>query len=134
MTLQKINPDTLAPPHGHIHAVVATGNNIVFASGQVAIDLEENLQGFNDYCEQGYRAALNAYAAISSSGATPADIVRFTVYVVDPVESNLEPLYDGLGRAAREVGAKRTAMTLIGITGLSIPGAVVEVEATAVFD
>jgi enamine deaminase RidA (YjgF/YER057c/UK114 family) len=135
VTLQRIDPDTLSRPHGHAQVVVATGSRLVFASGQVAIDTVENLLGSGpDYREQGYRAALNAYAAVRASGATPADIVRLAVYVVDAIEPHLEPLYEGLGQAAREAGAKRTAMTLVGITGLSLPGAVVEIEATAVID
>ncbi len=133
MTLEKINPDSIAPPHGHAQVVVATGSKFVFVSGQVGIDKEESLVG-TDYRSQGRQAALNAYSAVSASGATPADIVRFTVYVVDPTEENLEELYAGLGAAAKEAGAKLTAMSLIGITGLSMPGARVEVEATAVFD
>ncbi|NBE49993.1 RidA family protein [Streptomyces boluensis] len=131
MTIEKINPDTIAPPHGHAQVVVATGSKLVFASGQVGIDKDEKLVG-DDYRSQGHRAALNAYAAISASGATPADIVRLTVYVVDPAQKNLEELYAGLGAAAKEAGAKTTAMSLIGITGLSMPGAFVEIEATAI--
>jgi enamine deaminase RidA (YjgF/YER057c/UK114 family) len=135
MALQKINPDTLAPPHGHAQVVVATGSRFVFTSGQVAIDVDEQLLGSGpDYRVQGHRAAMNAYAAVTAAGATPADIVRFTVYVVDPAQENLEQLYVGLGEAAREARAKLTAMTLIGVTGLSLPGAVVEIEATAVID
>lgn len=138
MTLEKINPDTLAQPHGFAHVVVATGSRLVFATGQIAIDKEANLLGAGpdgpDYREQAYHAALNAYAAITGGGATPADIVRFTVYVIDPAQENLEELYAGLGQAAKEAGAKRTAMTLIGITGLSTPGAVVEIETTAIMD
>lgn len=133
MTLEKINPDTLAHPHGYAQVVVATGSKFVVASGQIGVDTQEKLVG-DDYRSQTHRAALNAYAAISASGATPADIVRFTMYVVDPTPEHLDEVYAGLGRAGKEAGAKATAMTLVGITGLSTPGAVVEVEATAVID
>ncbi|WP_165964111.1 RidA family protein [Actinomadura sp. KC216] len=133
MTLKKIDPDTLAPPHGHAQVVVASGSRIVFVSGQVGIDADERLVGAG-YRAQGHRAAMNAYAAVTGAGGTPADIVRFTVYVVDPAAANLEELYAGLGDAARSAGAKRTAMTLIGVTGLSMPGALVEIEVTAVID
>jgi enamine deaminase RidA (YjgF/YER057c/UK114 family) len=133
MTLEKINPETLPPPHGHAQVVVASGSRFVFTSGQIGVDVTESLVGDDtDYRAQGRQAAANAYAAIEAGGATAADIVRFTVYVVDPVEENLDQLYTGLGEAARTAGAKLTAMTLIGITGLSTPGAVVEIEATAV--
>ena len=32
MTIQKINPDTIAPPHGHAQVIVATGGKLVFTS------------------------------------------------------------------------------------------------------
>lgn len=131
MTLEKINPDTLAHPHGYAQVVVATGSRLVLASGQIGIDTDEKLAG-DDYRSQTQRAAANAYAAINASGATPADIVRFTMYVVDPTPENLNEVYAGLGAAGKEAGAKATAMTLIGTTGLSTPGALVEIEATAV--
>ncbi|MFG2446627.1 RidA family protein [Nocardia fluminea] len=133
MTIEKINPDTLVHPHGYAQVVVATGSKLVLASGQIGVDTGDHLVG-KDYRSQAHRAALNAYAAISASGATPGDIVRFTVYVVDPTPEHLDDVYAGLGKAGKEAGAKATAMSLIGITGLSAPGAVVEVEATAVID
>jgi enamine deaminase RidA (YjgF/YER057c/UK114 family) len=133
MTIQKINPDTIAPPHGHAQVVVATGNKLVFASGQVAIDRDEKPVGdATDYKGQGYQAVSNAYAAIIASGAGPAEVVRMTVYVVNATQENLEQLYVGVGDAVRDAGGKTTSMTLIGVTGLSEPGRVVEIEMTAV--
>ncbi|RAG82402.1 RidA family protein [Streptacidiphilus pinicola] len=135
MTIQKINPDTIAPPHGHAQVVVATGSKLVFASGQVAIAPDEKPVGdATDYKAQGYKAVSNAYAAITASGASPGEVVRMTVYVVDPTAENLESLYAGLGDAVRDAGGRTTAMTLVGITGLSEPGRVVEIEMTAVTD
>lgn len=135
MTIQKINPDTIAPPHGHAQVIVATGGKFVFTSGQVAIDVNEKLIGAGaDYEAQGYKAVSNAYAAITASGASPRDVVRMMVYVVNPASENLEQLYAGLANAMRDAGGKTTAMTLIGITGLSEPGAVVEVDMMAVAD
>ena len=132
MTIQKLNPDTIAPPHGHAQVVIASGSKIVFISGQISIGRDENLIGAGDYEAQGYQATLNAYAAIAASGAIAADVARMMVYVVDPAPEHLEKLYAGLGKAVSETGGRTAAMTLIGITGLSEPGALVEVELTAV--
>lgn len=134
MTIQKINPDTIAPPHGHAQVIVATGSKHVYISGQIAIDVDEKLLGEGDYETQGYHTVKNAYAAIAASGATPKDVVRVMVYVVDPTQENLEKLYVGLARATSEAGGSTTAMTLIGVVGLSTPGALVEADMTAITD
>jgi enamine deaminase RidA (YjgF/YER057c/UK114 family) len=133
MTIKKINPETLARPHGFAQIVVATGSKIVYTSGQVGIDADYNLAG-SDYRSQARRAAENVYAAITAAGGTPSDIVRLMVYVVDATESNLEELYAGLAEAGQAAGAGTTTMTLIGVTALSEPGWLLELDATAVID
>ena len=135
MILEKVNADSLAKPHGYSHAVVATGSKFVYTSGQVGIDKESNLVGAErDYRAQGQQAASNVYTALAAAGAKASDIVRMMMYVVDPSAENLDQLYEGLGEAGREAGAKSTSMVLIGVTALSLPGAVVEFDATAVID
>lgn len=135
MATQRVNPDTLAEAHGFAHTLVATGSKLVFTSGQVSIDADGNLIGEGpDYRAQGRQAAANIYAALAAGGASPSDMVRLMIYVVDPADEHLEQLYAGLGEAAREVGAKATATTLIGVTALSEKGAVVELDATALVD
>ncbi|GAB3680938.1 RidA family protein [Saccharopolyspora tripterygii] len=133
MPHEKINPDALARPHGFAHVVVATGSRTVVTSGQVGVDADGKLVG-TDYRSQARRAAECIYAAVAAAGGTPTDIVRLMLYVVDPTESNLNDLYQGLGEAAREAGAGRTVMTLIGVTALSEPGWLVEMDATAILD
>jgi enamine deaminase RidA (YjgF/YER057c/UK114 family) len=133
MAMRKINPSTLPKPHGYAQIVVAAGGSLVFVSGQVALGTDEKLVGGSqDYRAQAKQTAANIYTAVAEAGGSAADIVRLMLYVVDPAEENLEQLYAGLGEAAAEAGAKTTAMTLIGVTGLSVPGAVVEMDATAV--
>jgi enamine deaminase RidA (YjgF/YER057c/UK114 family) len=132
MTIQKVNPDTLAPPHGHAQVVIATGTKQVYISGQVALDTSETLLGAGDYEAQGYHTVLNAYRAIAAAGASPKEVVRMMVYVIDPTPDNLDNLYRGLAKAVGEAGGSTTAMTLIGVAGLSVPGALVEVDLTAV--
>jgi enamine deaminase RidA (YjgF/YER057c/UK114 family) len=135
MILEKINPDSLPKPHGFAQAVVATGSKFVYTSGQVGADRDGNLVGGErDYRAQGRQAASNVYAALAAANAKPSDIVRLMMYVVDPSADNLDRLYEGLGEAAVEAGAKSTSMVLIGVTALSLPGAVVEFNATALID
>jgi len=133
MTLQKIYPDNLVRPHGYVHAVVATGSKLIMTAGQVGCEPDLTPAGA-DYRSQARKAAENVYAAVTAAGATPADIVRMMVYVVDPTEANLDDAYEGLGEAAVAAGAKSTTMTLIGVTALSNPAFKIELDATAVID
>jgi enamine deaminase RidA (YjgF/YER057c/UK114 family) len=133
MPHEKINPDTLARPHGFAQVVVATGSRTVVTSGQVGVDADRKLAG-SDYASQAQRAAENVYAAVAAAGGTPADIVRLVIYVVDPTESNLNDLYQGLAVAARDAGASRTAMTLLGVTALAEPDWLLEIDATAILE
>lgn len=133
MTLEKINPSSLARPHGFAHVVVATGSRTVYTSGQVGIDTEYNVVGA-DYRSQARKAAENVYAAVEAAGGSAADIARLMVYVVDATPAHLEDLYAGLGEAAQAAGAKASTMTLIGVTALSDPAWLLEIDATAVLD
>lgn len=133
MTREKINPATLARPHGFAHVITTTGSKLVFTSGQVGIDTDYKLAG-DDYRSQARKAAENVYAAVAAAGGTPGDIARLMLYVVDATEANLEEVYAGLGEAGQAAGATATAMTLLGVTALSDPGWLLEIDATAVLD
>jgi enamine deaminase RidA (YjgF/YER057c/UK114 family) len=133
MALNRINPDTLARPHGFAQVVSSTGSKLVLTSGQVGVDGEHRLVG-GDYRSQARQAAANIYLAVAAAGAGPGDIARLTLYVVDPTQANLDEVYAGLGDAAAEVGAKAAAMSLIGVTALSDPTWLVEIDAIAVLD
>jgi enamine deaminase RidA (YjgF/YER057c/UK114 family) len=133
MPLQKINPETLARPHGFAQVMVGTGSRIIVTSGQVGIDTQYNVVG-SDYRSQARQAIENVYLAIAAAGGTVADIARLMLYVVDATPANLEEVYAGMGEAGAAAGATATAMTLIGVTALSDPNWLLEVDATAVLD
>ncbi len=38
MSIERVNPPSLAAPSGFSHAVVATGGRLVFLAGQTALD------------------------------------------------------------------------------------------------
>ena len=133
MTIEKLKPETMPPTHGWPQVMIATGQRLVFTSGQVGQGTDEQaLAGPEDYEGQMYHALLNGYAGITAAGATSADVVRLMIYVVDPTPAHLEQVYAGFGKALAELGARPPAMTLIGVTGLSEPEYKVEIDMTAV--
>lgn len=130
MAIETFDPPTLARPHGYHHAVAASGKHTVYTAGQVGIDAEENLA--EGYRAQAYQAMVNLADCLEAAGASLAQVVRLTMYVVDPTPDNLDELYAGMGKAGKERGAKSVPATLVGITTLTLPGAVFEVDAIAV--
>jgi enamine deaminase RidA (YjgF/YER057c/UK114 family) len=132
LPVNPVTPDALAPAHGYHHVVETTGATTVYTSGQVAVDPSGALVGPGDYSAQAYQAAMNMWAALEAASAGPPDVAKINIFVVDLGEATMAAVYQGLGRASREVGAQSTATTLIGVSALGVPGALFEIEATAV--
>ena len=78
--------------------------------------------------EQARDALATIVAALGELGATPADVVRTRMFVVDVAANG-----DDVGRAHGEVfGEVRPATAMYGVAALISPEFVVEIEATAV--
>ena len=76
------------------------------------------------------QALDNVIAVVRAAGGVPADIATMTAFVTD-VAAYRSGARD-LGPAWRaRFGRHFPAMTLVGVTGLVEPGAVVEIQATA---
>ena len=82
MTIQRINPGTLAPPGGHYsHAVVANG--FVFISGQLPITPAGEKLNQASFEDQTKQVLANVQAALESAGSSVANLVQVRVYVTD---------------------------------------------------
>lgn len=64
-------------------AVKASGKELIFVSGQVALDAQGRVVGPGDMRAQARQALRNLEAIVAAGGATLADIVKLTVYVTD---------------------------------------------------
>ena len=82
MTIQRINPTTLAPPGGHYsHAVVANG--FVFISGQLPITSAGEKLNQASFEEQARQVLANVQAALEAAGSSVANLAQVRVYVTD---------------------------------------------------
>jgi len=122
-----VNPEGMHPAPGFSHVAIATGSRLVCIAGQVALDRDFNLLGGDDLRAQTVAAMRNVETAIGAVGATWDDIVRRTIYTTKPTE------YETITSAIYEVtgGAGHPAQTILGVTGLAVPGLLVEIECTA---
>jgi len=125
---QLINPPELHPAPGFSHVAVAEGTRVVHLAGQVALDREFGIVGGDDLGEQTRAAMRNVEAALTAAGASWDDVVRRTIYTLHPTE------YETITAAIDEVtgGAEHPAQTIVGVTGLAVPGLLIEIECTAV--
>ena len=125
---QLINPPELHPAPGFSHVAVAEGTRVVHLAGQVALDREFGIVGGDDLGEQTRAAMRNVEAALTAAGASWDDVVRRTIYTLHPTE------YETITAAIDDVtgGAEHPAQTIVGVTGLAVPGLLIEVECTAV--
>ena len=131
MTLELINPEELPTPASYTQVVAATGSRLVFVAGQVADDAQGNLVGSGDLAAQARQAFANVGRALAAVGATPEQVAKITIYVV-----NHRPQYlPEISEARIAVfGEHRPTDTLVGVEALAEPGYLIEVDAIAVVD
>ena len=127
MPRQLINPESLHPAPGFTHIAVAEGSKTIYFAGQVPLDREFNIIGGDDLRAQTIAAMRNLETAMKEAGVTWGDVVRRTVYTTQPTK------FQTISAGINEVtgGADDPAQTIAGVTGLALPGLMIEIEATA---
>jgi enamine deaminase RidA (YjgF/YER057c/UK114 family) len=83
MSKQFINPEGVSKPLGYTHVVDTRGSRTVYFSGQVPQNLQGEIVGINDMKAQAEQVFLNLQAALTSVGASFADVVKFTIFITD---------------------------------------------------
>ena len=127
--MQVLQPPGWPRPRGYSNGVAARGR-MVFVAGQVGWTAEESLAS-TELVGQVRQALRNVVAVLAEAGARPEHVCRMTWYLADR-DDYLARLPD-VGAAYREVMGKTfPAMTAVQVAGFVEPGALVEIEATAV--
>jgi 2-iminobutanoate/2-iminopropanoate deaminase len=129
MRTRTVNPDTVAPPAGsYSHAIrlELDGAALVFVSGQLALDVQGRLVGEGDMARQTEQVFENLRAILEANGATFRDVVKIGSYLTDM--SQLAAMREV---RARYLPEEPPASTLVGVSGLVLPEALLEVEVVA---
>jgi reactive intermediate/imine deaminase len=117
--------DGLAPPISHYCDAVRFGD-LLFISGVPPTDAAGRVVGGDDVAAQARQVFLNLKLVLDAAGASFADILKVTVYLLDVDDrKKINPVRQEF------FGAARPASTLIGVRELAIPGMKVEIEAVA---
>jgi len=126
-------PRVLAPaawprPRGYANGIVAGGETI-FLAGQIGWDAQG--QFADGMAAQVDQALANIVMLLAEAGAEPRHLVRLTWFVTDLAA--YRATQPAIGAAYRRVIGKHfPTMSVIGVSQLVEPAALVEIEATAV--
>jgi reactive intermediate/imine deaminase len=123
-----LSPETMPPPFGYSHVVEAPAGRTVYISGQVPLDLEGQLVGEGDFEAQTRQVFANLSAALEAAGASWDDVVKLNYFLTDVGQI-------GVIRTVRDEYVnteKPPASTLVEVSSLFRPEAMVEIEAVAI--
>lgn len=128
--IEHINPDDLHrnPAFSQIVAVKGIPRT-VYIGGQNAVSKNGEIIGKDDIGTQATQVLKNLEVALSAVGATPANLVKWTIYLVDGQDA----------RPAMAVFQKHwgrrylpPAITVLYVSGLANPDFLMEIDAIAV--
>ena len=130
MTLKIINPDSLGAPHGYSNGVLTEGGRLLFISGQIAWDQQQQIVSA-DLVDQFDRALANVIAVVNEAGGGAEQIARLVIYVTDKNEYR-KRLKEIGGRYRARMGKHFPVMVLVEVAGLLEDRAQIEIEGIAV--
>lgn len=127
-TITLLKPEGLvaSPVFSHVAVIPPTATTVLLG-GQNGVGPDGTVVSA-DVAEQTTQAMQNARTALAAAGATFDDVVAWTVLLVDGVD-----VQAAFGAAAAELGVRESPplVTMAHVAGLGVPGALVEVAATA---
>ena len=129
MEKEFLNPAGLPVLPGFSQVVTATEGKIVFISGQVALNANNEVVGKGDLRAQAVQTFENLKGALAAVGATFDDVLKTNTYIV-----NYTPDMIGMFREVRSQylpQEKPPASTLIGVQALVLEDLLIEIEAFA---
>jgi len=131
MPKQQIVSDKIGKPSGHFsHAtVIEARGRLVFVSGMLAKDVTGQIVGIGEPAAQTRQVCENLKAAVEAAGGTLDDICRVDVYV-----RNMEH-FGAIHAVRREYfSPPLPASTMVEVTKMTTPDALIEINAIAVLD
>ena len=113
------------PALSHYTDAVRFGD-LLFISGTVALDGENNVVAAGDVVGQADYILAAIGRILAAAGGSFADVLRVTVYLLDIEDrTRINPVRQ------QYFGATKPASTLIEVSALALPGLLIEIEAVA---
>ncbi len=129
MTIEHLNPESMHSNPAYTQVVsVKRATQLLFVGGQDGILADGTLAG-PDLRTQTRQALRNVLEALKAGGASQEHVVKLNVYIVQG-----QDVREGYAAAQEVWGAHATALTVLTVTDVGIPGALVEIDAIAALD
>ncbi|MEQ8347184.1 MAG: RidA family protein [Sneathiellaceae bacterium] len=98
--------------------------DLVYLSGQAAIDLDGNVVGAGDFDAQAAQVFANLKAVLEAAGSSMDRVVKVTIYLTDM--TNFGKIME---LRKRHFSKPWPADTIVEVTGLALPDLQIEIEA-----
>jgi enamine deaminase RidA (YjgF/YER057c/UK114 family) len=135
MKKEIIMPENVAKPAApYAGAIkVKAAGSLVFIAGVLSCDINGEVIHKGDILEQTKQTVRNLIATLEAAGATPANVVKTTTYVVS---SSMKDFFETKSFLEALTPFNRPADTLVGVASLagSEQGQLIEMDAIAVTD
>jgi reactive intermediate/imine deaminase len=120
-----INSDQAPKAIGPYSQAIRAGN-VIYTSGQIALDPATGALVEGDFAAQAHRVFANLKAVLAAGGATFSNVAKATVYLTDLANfTTLNEIY------ASYFGTTKPARTTVGVAQLP-KGGLVEIDLIAV--
>lgn len=130
MQKEVINPWQWQEQYGFVHGnKVIDASSMLYVAGQIAADEHGRCLHAGDMEQQLDQVVANIEAVLSGAGMDFTHVVRLNVYTVDM--SKMLAAHDHMAELLRTRGCRHVG-TLLGVSALADPDALVEIEVTAV--
>lgn len=126
MAITHLNPASMhTNPAFSQGTVIPAGSSIVIVGGQNGVDADGKIVG-DSVGVQTEQALRNLIAVLSEAGATPADVAKMSIILVEGVD-----VTEGFAASQKVWGNQPTAITVQFVRALGRPDVLVEIDAIA---
>ncbi len=125
-----ITPSFFPKPRGYSNGILVPAGRMLYISGQIGWDKDARIVSA-DFATQFLQALDNVIAVVREAGGGTEHIVKLLAFVSDLDQYRAAQSAIGEGWRAR-MGKHYPAMSLVKVAGLLEPGALVEIEGTAI--
>jgi enamine deaminase RidA (YjgF/YER057c/UK114 family) len=132
--VEAVLPSGWRRPSGYSHGLAVEGGREIHVAGQFGWDPETGKFGDGGFVAQWDRALENVAAVVKAAGGKGADIVTLRIYVLSIDDYRQGPMEQFGAAWIKHIGKWFPTVTMVQVSGLEAPEALVEIEAVARVD
>lgn len=122
--IEHVNPESMRNSPAFSQGTIAPAGRTLYVGGQNGIDGTGAMA--EGVAAQTAQAIANVRTVLETAGATPDDVAKLTIHLADSVDPA-----EAYQASVAAWGAHRTAVTVLLVSRLGPPGALVEIDAVA---